>query len=709
MTGSKPSLLNRFWTSKDAPTTPLLRQLVITLVLATTCFFTVKFILYLLNEDYGNLSLPMTASIFFLNFIFAFVLSLKKDSNKLELGLYFILSLLLSFFAQTLLLIIPLLALFSLTCFLLAGNRSTVLHYTCYLSFHLFYLVAFWTKISFSADEGFMILQFGLFIIYATFTFAQLALLRRIRPFAPAQVHDSPFVGLMKIGTLLLFVSALFWISYWNCLNLFSQDISAEDLAESAVFSKLDFDAGLAQYDHRRLSKQDLIDFLLTQEGGIGRAGSLFCLTQDHAWGSTFKKQLIREAKRGEFLTAGGSVKFWQFKVTERAYFYDRIKTIDDAIFSKQDCEIIEGWFEKINHYAYKITLADVAYAALFKQKPIGLYYNQDIGFAMLAVLSKILVARDKVLVEKNQRVLNEHAAGWVNNFRNTDDGIVYHHDVWVRNAYLLYKYAKYGTVVNAKLSIDWIKHQSPYQTGVHPAYNNHSVNTAPALGPLLIGIALTNDPTYRYLADNYLKYMIENNCYSTSYIGYDLWRDDVSSKQPEHESVFIKGTTGTDRQVKALRADKLALRKIVDNKELFILINLRSAGWHRYNGAGSVIFAQHGDAVILRDHYEQRKHEWLPKAKRVHSDKKITGRELNIVKKESSGIKRLFFHLYSFDPNLKYGNFGPFISDLIIDQHEARVQLDTDSHLSIEIEDNRLVIDYFLENKRTTVIDTLL
>ena len=97
---------------------------------------------------------------------------------------------------------------------------------------------------------------------------------------------------------------------------------------------------------------------------------------------------------------------------------------------------------------------------------------------------------------------------------------------------------------------------------------------------------------------------MIENNCYPASYIGIDLWRDDVPSRQPEHRSVLIKGTTGTNRQVKELRPDKLALRKIVGNKELFILINLRSAGWHRYNGAGSIILAQHGGAVMLKDHY---------------------------------------------------------------------------------------------------------
>ncbi|MDY6951494.1 MAG: hypothetical protein SWE60_08280, partial [Thermodesulfobacteriota bacterium] len=346
---------------------------------------------------------------------------------------------------------------------------------------------------------------------------------------------------------------------------------------------------------------------------------------------------------------------------------------------------------------------------ALFKQKPLGLYYNQDIGFAMVAVLSKILEPRNKALVERNRKVLSEHAAGWVNNFRNTDDGIVYHQDVWIQNAYLLYKYAASGTLDNAKLSIDWIKYQSPYQTGVHPAYNNYSDNPAPALGPLLIGMALTGDPTYRYLADNYLQHMIEHSCYPLSYIGIDLWRDDLPSRQPEHQSMKITGTTGTDHQVKELRPDKLALRKIVDNKELFILINLRSAGWHRYNGAGSVIVVQYGGAVILKDRYEKKKHMWLPKAKRVHSDKKITSGELNIVQKESSGIERLFLYLYSFDSNLKYANFGPFINDLVIDQHKARVQLDADSYLSIQVEDNRLVIDYFVEYRRTNMIDTLL
>jgi hypothetical protein len=510
----------------------------------------------------------------------------------------------------------------------------------------------------------------------------------------------------VKLGALALLFSFLFWLSYWNSLNLFSQDVSMKNLSEDMVFSEFDFDAAAPVYKHQRMTRQDLVDFLSHQDPAPAMAGTLFCLTRDNFWSSVFKEKLLDEAKRGEFLGVGGSVKFWQFRVAERAYFYDRIKTIDSSAFSAQECDTIESWFEKINLYAYKVTLADLAYAALFKQKPTGFYYNQEIGFAMAAVLSKILEKRNPVLVESNQRVVSQHAVGWAKNFRNTDDGIVYHHDVWVQNAYLLYEYAQIGSINNAKLSVDWIKHQSPYQTGVHPAYNNHSPNPAPALGAVLIGSALANDPTYRYLADNYLRYMISNNRYPSFYIGIDLWADHIPSKQPEHKSVKISGTTGTTSQVKELRPDKLALRKVVGGDELFILVNLRSAGWHRYNGAGSVIFVQHGDTVLLRDRYQSRKHHWLPKAKSVHSDKKITNRELHIVQKESTGIERLFFYLYSFDSNLKFKDFGPFIKDLSVNQSKARVKLDTDSHLFIEVEDNKLVIDYFLNDTKINMIE---
>ncbi|MDY6955015.1 MAG: hypothetical protein SWE60_26230, partial [Thermodesulfobacteriota bacterium] len=403
MTDNKASIFDGFRKKEATRVPPLLFQLVVTLVLATICYFTVKSTLYLLDEDYSHLSLPVTVSIFSLHLILSFVFSLKRGFTRVELVSFFILSVVLSYFTHTLLLIILLLALFSLASFLLAGNRSSVLHYLCFMSFQLFYLVAFWTKTSYSTDEGFMILQFALFVTYATFIFAQFALLGRIGPFAPMWGHDTPFRCLGKMATLLLIVTALFWGSYWNSLNLFSSDISAKDLNESAVFTKLNFETGFAQYDHKRLSKKDLIDYLLAQKGGPGWAGSLFCLTGDRAWGLRFKKQLMGEAKRDAFLNASGSVKFWQFNVAERAYFYDRIKTMDDSIFSQQDRAIIEGWFERINLYAYKITLADVAYGALFKQKPLGLYYNQDIGFAMVAVLSKILEPRNKALVERNR------------------------------------------------------------------------------------------------------------------------------------------------------------------------------------------------------------------------------------------------------------------------------------------------------------------
>jgi len=578
--------------------------------------------------------------------------------------------------------------------------------YSYFFSFILFYIfisffyLRFLINIDFSIDEAFMILNFLILILVTLILYLLVLLIMKLCKIKLLKIFTKSKLDfilslILLIGISILFI-VLFTLSYWNSLELFSNPIKITDLKTEEIFNKIEWgnQEDFIFIVHKNIAKSDLIEYVKkSNDQKIDKHAVLFFLTNEDSYAHTYKNYLLEEALNQKFLDSGGSVKFWQFEVSLRLYYYLKLQEARPNLFTKEENEQIIKWFHEINMYSYKVTLADYAYAYLFKQEPIGFYYNQEIGFGMLALFNEILKDIDPQLVERNKKILEEKAVGWENNFRNTDDGIEYHQNIWLINSYFLYKYSNLGNFNNAKLGFDWIVFQSPYQRGTHPNYNSHS--QSPAINSMLIGMDLLNDGRYKYIAENMINYNVENKIYPDTLIGFEFWNEELKSTQPEINSYFIKGTTGTNAQPKELKPDKLSLRKIINDKELFILVNLRSAGWHRYNGSGSIIFMQYGDQILLKDNISSQNYFFIPKGKSQHRDKKITSEELNIIQPPSEGIEKIFSYLFFYDKTLKYKNYDKFIGKYTINEDKVIVQLDNKNFLNIQIKDNILKIYY--------------
>ena len=674
-------------------------------------FLLIKRGLFFLDENYANLKILFIFTLFTLSSVFYIIICKTFKKNiSLILTLVFILT-------STILINNTFLALlfFSLFLAIIFYLIDNFFNFTNKFNNYFSKLILFFSfstliplltliKINYSIDEGFLLLFLFLYLIYVFFLFFSLSLSKIIwnkKNIQKKVNKKNNKLFFLFTFFIIIFQIIIFTLAYWNSLDLYSDSLNMSQISEHDIFQKIDLwsNNNFKFSTSTNPTKQNLIKYIKdTENNTIDKFGCLFVLSGDKAWGEKFKTNLLEEANKHKFLNSGGSVKAWQFNVSTRSYFYLRSKEINPNLFNQQENETILNWFKSINEYAYKITLADYSYAYLFKQKPIGFYYNQEIGFGMLALFYHIFKDTHPDLATKNKNIINNYAVGWENNFKNTDDGIMYHQDLWLKNAYFLYKYANIGNLNNAKLSFDWILYQNPYQSGIHPNYNTQ--NNDPALSSMLIGAQLLKNGEYKNTANHMLEYIIKNKIPLDNYVGLDLWNDDIHTIQPKINSYYIKSTSGTNANPKKLQADKLVLRKIINKQELFILINLRSSGWHRYNGSGSIIMVKYGNKILLKDKIINKNHYWLPKGKAGHRDKKITNKEINIYQKKSEGIEKLFYYLFSFDDSLAFQNNDKFINEFIIKTNTAEIKINKNDSLFINTNNNILQI-YYNQNKK--------
>lgn len=561
-------------------------------------------------------------------------------------------------------------------------------------------------SISYSIDEGFMILAAILFAIQGC-TLALQVLYLESRGSVSQKLalgvllRSSTMIVLTAVFTILLFVG-----TYWNSLGLLDTGYDVSHTDDDKYFQNIEFTPDSKAQpipSERTYQKDDLIEHLIKRyesqedpEETFDDLGMLYMLTGEEQYLDTFKEMILDDAEQGKFLDAGGSIKAWQHHVSNRLYFYIRINQMDPDAFNQDERDLITQWITNVNEYSYEVTLADVSYAVLFKQPPIGLYYNQDIGFGMLALMNGVydLHGYETELIKENNRYIEEYASGWGKTWKNTDDGIVYHHTVWMQNAYLLYEFADVGTPEVARLGFEWMAYLSPVTGGIHPLYNTYDGHSG--LETMVIGTYMFEDAGYRYLVDRYLEYDIANDESSDSYIGMDLWTDAVLADVPDMDSVVIYSPVGTNYDPKEIQPDKLVLRELIDGEELVIIVNLRSSGWHRYNGSGSVVSVVYGGRVLLEDNMmTERYYDWIPDGKAAHRDLKITNSELSIYQQRSNGKEQMLYQMTSFDENLGYSNNDNFIYSYETGDSEATVFVADGVELKISIKDSVLKIDY--------------
>ena len=149
--------------------------------------------------------------------------------------------------------------------------------------------------------------------------------------------------------------------------------------------------------------------------------------------------------------------------------------------------------------------------------------------------------------------------------------------------------------------------------------------------------------------------------------------------------------------------------RKTINNKELFILVNLRSHGWHKYNSTGSIIMVNYGDEILIQDHLKNIIHNWLPKGKSKHRDKKISIEEITNYINNAKGISQIFYKLTGVE-NLKNISYQPFAKNVEINKNEFKITFFSNGGKKINLignlENNNLHIYYTSEDNIQEILE---
>jgi len=359
---------------------------------------------------------------------------------------------------------------------------------------------------------------------------------------------------------------------------------------------------------------------------GTPEYGFLSLVTQDHAWNDLFHDKLLEEAESGMYTKPVGSVKYGQLDAAVRIYYYSKVIEKYPGIFSHEETSELKDWFANINRRAMTVEWVDWMYSAAFTMWPEGPYENQEIGAALLSMLlindlsAPELEAKNIDYMERNKR-------GWYQRFRNTDDAFVYQ-PVWITSAYFQSLYFEdEGIEENLQKSFEWLMYQT-LPDGSAPQYNFPKEITNASV--MLFGAYLNNDGKYLWLADRALELLDEKKIYLYAYPGIENIKSNLLlTDSPKVGTCLLYGDSGLPNQKGPLAPDKIVFRSGWNDKEKYLLINLRSSGWHKYKSTNTITSIFH-ENQILTEYLNQPSFSWLPEGRSKFRDKRIPRESLN-------------------------------------------------------------------------------
>lgn len=505
-------------------------------------------------------------------------------------------------------------------------------------------------RVNFSLDDGYFILIIFLLTTFGGILGLILGAFLEISGEGYFDTNDFPIfrrnhillINLLSVGLIFIIIS----FGYWETLDLNGKNLS-DKLNESDVFTcfNLEYKNEISKNTY---PKSEVIRYLENVPKDIDTVATLYLISDEEKWGNEFKQKLLQEASNNKFIGISNSVKAWQYEVMVRAYYYSLVTEKNPNLFNKSENDLTLNWFKRINENAYKLTWVDYLYAFYFKKMPDGFYENQEIGAGMLSALTEVLQNEYPQLADKNKEYLEKMGVGWKGNFRNPDDGITYHHTIWIKNAFVMAKSGvqeDYLLGNNSLFSFEWILRQYP-PNGLNPSYN------VPAeylpLDVMVLGAYLFNNSEYQWLSEKMLDREIARYRGKDYIIGLNYWNTSINSKKPLVGSCYIKGTTGIAQKPGPLQPDKIAFRDGWEEDSLYALLNLRFSGWHSYKATNSIISLMYGEPFIVEE-LPSKSYKWLPKGKAEYRDKKIDRLELNTFQLESSGLEKIVYKLTGF------------------------------------------------------------
>lgn len=366
---------------------------------------------------------------------------------------------------------------------------------------------------------------------------------------------------------------------------------------------------------------------------------------KDPQWLEQFKTSILDEAAAGLFTQPENSVKSSQYDASRRVYFYSQVIKVWPDLFTPDEQETLNRWFAAINRRAQTVGWVDWLYALALSKWPQGPYENQEIGAGLLALLETNDLA-DPALTDQNQQYLLDNPRGWSQRFRNTDDAYIYQ-GVWLANALFQAQYFADQPSENGDKSFEWLQHQA-LPDGAPLGYN-HPYPLSPASSTYL-GAELTGKDHLLWLAGRSAEYQTTHSGYTSAYPGL-TGPVDMEGNAPDQGSCLLYGDSGLPNQIGPLAPDKIVFRSGWSPESLYLLLNLRFTGWHRYKATNTISLI-YQDAPIIQDQTQGETSGWLPVGRSLFRDKRIPRENLNGFAIEKTGLYIVIYTLTSIGSN---------------------------------------------------------
>jgi len=370
--------------------------------------------------------------------------------------------------------------------------------------------------------------------------------------------------------------------------------------------------------------------------------GFLSLVTEDQKWQTLFHDYLLEEANQGEYTEPANSVKYDQYYAATRIYYFSRVVEKYPELFTQVETTVLKNWFADINRRAMTVEWVDWMYASAFSKWPEGPYENQEIGSGLLSLLLANNLSAPE-LIERNVDYLERNRKGWQERFRNTDDAFIYQ-SIWITNAYFQSLYfGDTGIKENMEKSFEWLLVQTMPGGGA-PQYN--FPENSSLLGVMLFGASLTQNGQYLWLAERALEKLNESEGDLYAYPGMENIRNvAISVEEPKKGSCLIYGNSGLPNQEGPLAPDKLVFRSGWSDNDSYLLLNLRSMGWHKYKSTGTISAIFQGQNLIS-EIYKNENFNWLPAGRSKFRDKRIPREILNGFIIERFGLNKVLCDL---------------------------------------------------------------
>jgi len=370
--------------------------------------------------------------------------------------------------------------------------------------------------------------------------------------------------------------------------------------------------------------------------------GFLALGTGDQEWAVLFRDSILGEAQSGLFTEPTGSVKYGQYLASQRVYFYPRVRDNFPGLFTPSQEQIIQDWFAAINRRTFTVEWVDWLYALAFRYWPHGPYENQENGAGLLSLLESSDLAAPE-LSSKNQQYLANNNRGWLTNFSVTDDAAVYQPE-WIENAWFQSLYTEEINTSNQQLSFDWLMllalpDGSPLRYN-HPGYVEYA-NSA------YWGANLLNDPTLMWLAGRALEILEKSQANLTGQAGVEQQLS-ITGTSPKVGSCLVYGNSGLPTQKGPLAPDKLVFRSGWEPDDIYLLLNLRFTGWHRYKATNAVVQIYQNEPLVV-ENYAGNSFDWLPIGRSLFRDKRIPRENLNGLVIGKIGLAKVLYQLTGF------------------------------------------------------------